>query len=123
MTNLRDLPFYFVIGFAALPAAISICAVVYYNLKTFWVVRDIQAVHRQRGIEWSFWTNPARLLAFTVEPDSFLRELPSLATAEKALLINHRGRMKKYLVRTFALMFLSFGIAVALLLVMALMRK
>lgn len=123
MISLRDLPFYFVIGFAALPVAIAICAVVYYNLKTFWIVRDIQAKYRLRGVKWLFWTNPARLLSFTVEPDSFLRELPSLAMEEKALLIYHRKRVKKYLVRTFALMFLSFGTAVALLLGMALVRK
>jgi hypothetical protein len=123
MTSLRDLPFYFVIGFAALPVVIAICAVTYYNLKTFWMVRDIQAVYKLRGVKWPFWTNPSRLLAFTVEPDSFLREFPSLAMEEKALLISHRKRMKKYLIRTFALMFLSFGLAVALLLGMALVRK
>jgi len=123
MTNFRDLPFYFVIGFAALPAVIGPCAAVYFNLKTFWIVRSIQAIYRLQGVKWPFWTNRARLLAFTLEPDSFLRELPQLAAREKNLLVDHRRRMKGYILRTFALMFLSFGIAIALLLGIALVHK
>ncbi|MHB1056515.1 MAG: hypothetical protein ACYC0F_01360 [Rhodanobacter sp.] len=118
-----ELPFYFVLGFAAFPAPIGVGAVLYYNAKTSWIVRRIQQVYRAQGAKWPFWTDMDRLVAFILNPDSFLGEKPPLAHEEKVLLVGHRRTMKRYMIRTFVLMLTSFGLAVVLLLLTALKRK
>jgi hypothetical protein len=115
--------FYIVIGLAALPAPLGACAALYFNIKTSWLVRDIQAIYKSQGSKWPFWTDMSRLMAFVFRPDSLLMEMPQLAHEEKVLLINHRHTMKRYLVRTFILMFTSFGLAIILLIIFALVLK
>jgi hypothetical protein len=123
MITSSELPYYFVIGLAALPAPIGVYAALYYNVKTFRIVRRIQGVYRLQGVEWFFWMNRDRLIAFVLNPSVLLIEVPPLAGEEKMLLISHRQTMKSYLMRTFVFMFSSFSLAIVLLLVTALMRK
>jgi hypothetical protein len=123
VTTAADLPFYFVIGLAALPAPIGVFAVLYYNAKTSQIVRDIQNIYKQHGDQWPFWTNRKRVIAFVLNPESLLRDVPSMAQEEKLLLVRHRRTMKSCLFRTFAYMFSSFGMAILLLLTLALLRR
>lgn len=123
MTAPSALPFYFIIGLAALPAPLGVFAALYYNVITFRLVRKIQAVFRLQGTTWPFWLERDRLIAFVLKPDELLSGDPPLAQDEKFALIRHRRTLKHYLIRTFAFMFCSFGLAMALLLVTALVRR
>jgi hypothetical protein len=118
-----ELRFYFVIGLSACPAPMGALAVLYYNVKTFQIVQSIQNAYQQQGATWPFWTNQERVLAFVLNPESLLRDVPAIARSEKFLLIRHRGTMKSYLIKTFVYMFSSFGIAILLLLTIALLRR
>lgn len=123
MITASELPFYFVIVFAALPAPIGVSAVSYYNVQTFRIVRCIQRKYQLQGEEWPFWTDRGRLIAFVLNPEFFLRETPLLAHEEKVLLVRHRQTMRSYIIRTFVFMFSSFGVAIIFLLIVALIHR
>lgn len=118
-----EFPFYIVIGLAGLPIPIGIFAGLYYNYRTFAIVRRIQSEYRAHGRKWLFWRDRRRVIAFVLNPDLLLGEVPELAQTLKAKLVAHRRTLKTYLIRMFAYMFGSFGLAVALLLVLAYIRR
>jgi hypothetical protein len=54
-----------------------------------------------------------------ISPDQITRDEPNIAPSEKAMLLQHRRKMKKYLLKTLAGMFGSFALAILLLLTIA----
>jgi hypothetical protein len=119
----KEWPFYIVIELAAFPAALGIFAALAFNAKTYVFLRNIQKVYARQGAAWPFWTNRERQTAFVLYPDQITRDEPNIAPSEKALLLQHRRGMKKYLLKTFAGMFGSFALAILLLLTIAALSR
>ena len=115
----KNWPFYIVIALAAFPAVLGIFSVLAFNSRTYVFVRNIQKVYAREGATWPFWTDRERQIAFVLSPDQIARDEPNIAPSEKALLLQHRGGMKKYLLKTFAGMLGSFALAILLLLTIA----
>lgn len=115
----REWPFYLVIALAAFPAPLGLFFVVDFNAKAYKLVRNVQKAYGQIGRQWPFWTSTERQIAFVLSPHQIVQDEPEVAPAEKAMLLQHRRGMKRYLLRMFAGLFGSFALAILLLLTFA----